>query len=110
MAANKNQDDTHTWKLDKRIPLTLIVLLVGQTLGFVWSAAELASEVKHLRETTDSMKMEISSINTKVDNLQTVYVTKQELMLYQERTKDAVQTLVDRIDEVEEVVYKKAKK
>ena len=36
------------WHLDKRVPVTIILALLGQTMGFVWYAAMLESRVGHL--------------------------------------------------------------
>lgn len=45
--ADGNRSDNH-WTLDKRIPLTLVVLIIGQTVGaFVW-AANIANAVASL--------------------------------------------------------------
>lgn len=53
---DKTKDDTQ-WHLDKRIPITLIVAIVIQTLGAFWWAATVDATIESIGKRVSSLEM-----------------------------------------------------
>lgn len=83
----ENDDNTvEGWHLDKRIPITLIIAIVLQTVAVVWWGARLDQRVTQL-ELTSSSRAEFSD-----------RITRQEtLMESVQDTTRRIETKVDRI-------------
>lgn len=47
MKPRRVSEDSH-WHLDKRVPITLIVAILGQTAGLGWFAASITERVTNL--------------------------------------------------------------
>lgn len=76
---DQSKEDQTSWQVDRRIPLTLVFMVVVQTGAFVWSAAKLSSDVNNLRETTVRLESQINKLTEKFETKQETFATKEEL-------------------------------
>lgn len=100
-AARIQSADNNTWKIDKKIPITLIVLLMFQTLGFVWSAAQLTSKVETLDTTTQRLEERISGLYKQLDERGQETMGRDETMRLLDLITSQMDTLSKRIRRLE---------
>lgn len=96
MAPPKERDEQKSWQIDRRIPLTLVFMVVVQTAAFIWSAAKLSSDVNNLRETTVRLESQITRLTEKFEAKQENFATKEEIKdikLYCEKLDNKISNL-----------------
>lgn len=76
-------DDTRAWHLDKKVPIALVLAIVGQTFGLGWYASSISfrvsaleqasptalSEFSKLENAREATNIAVARIETKMDSL-----------------------------------------
>jgi len=80
MAPENNDQDAGSqvhWTLDKRVPLALIVTIIGQTGAFVWFAARLDQRVEALERSENRASVaapvqadRLTRVEVKIENIE----------------------------------------
>jgi exonuclease VII small subunit len=101
--ADKNQghEEEQSWGIDKRIPLTLVFIVVMQTCGFIWSASTLSHDVQNLHKTTNRLEAQITNLNEKYERYQVLFYTREEANREHARFESEMSQLEDRIQYLE---------
>ena len=67
-----------SWHLDKKVPISLIVLILVQTSAFIWWAATMDTRVTQLEasranasQQEDLLQIQANQVNTRLSNLET---------------------------------------
>jgi uncharacterized coiled-coil protein SlyX len=61
--------DNESWHLDKRVPISLILVLLGQTVAIVWWASAVENRVAVLETTYLTQQSEISNTEDHLQDL-----------------------------------------
>ena len=62
----------HEWHLDKKVPISLILAIIGQTMAFVWWAAQQSTRIEALEKSALAAVPRLESVirlETKMDEL-----------------------------------------
>ena len=79
----KPQEDRDGWHLDKRVPVAMIVAIVGQFAGFIWWAATTdARLIDHARR-IDRMEISSTEAGRALNNLSEKFARVDERMAAQ---------------------------
>jgi len=92
-----NTPNDSKWHLDRRVPLALIIVLLGQMVTGVWWASTLDSQVDHILEKHTDLKgivnrLELSdrSDGSKVIRLEEKFVALDKTLSKQGETLEAI--------------------
>tara|TARA_B100001248_G_scaffold239629_1_gene205043 strand:+ start:25120 stop:25377 length:258 start_codon:yes stop_codon:yes gene_type:complete len=81
------KEPNNQWKLDKRLPISVLVILTAHTLGAVWYASALNSRVAALEDLTQNNQEVIGKIIRLETQLQ--YIQQNTARIEQALTKIA---------------------
>lgn len=83
------------WRLDRRIPIALVIVLVVQFAGGVAAFTKVQSDVSYIRENVTDLRARLSALDNKATELESVKV---EMRFINENFR-RIQTKVDRLIE-----------
>lgn len=91
-------DDTRAWHLDKKVPIALVLAIVGQTFGLGWYASSISYRVSALEMASPAAVSEFTKLETARENTNVAVArieTKMDSLLSIARRLDTKATMRD---------------
>lgn len=71
--AGRNMEEKESWHLDKKVPIVIILAIVGQTFGAIWFAAKMdarLSAVEQFRDDSKGVATRLVVVETQISTIQ----------------------------------------
>lgn len=62
------KDEDTAWHLDKKVPIAMVLTIVGQTFGLGWYASSISSRVSALEQASPAAVSEFTKLETAREN------------------------------------------
>lgn len=94
MEASDDPVATH-WRLDKRIPIALVVVLVGQFAAGVAAFTKVQTDVSFIREHVTDLRVRVQALNDKATEIESIKVQQK----FQNESINRIRNTLDRLVE-----------
>lgn len=90
--------EDNQWHLDKRVPISLILVIILQTSGVLWFAAQLASKVEANTMAIGRISQTLSQQDERVRNNTTSVAVIHQTLINTEKTLDRIDKRLEELN------------